>query len=314
MQSIIIEAQGSEVGSEERKFGDLYASFMDEERVQQLGASPLEPLLAEVAAVSDIPSLLATAGRMERAGSSGFLQLMVDNDPGQPDRYLVFVEQGGLGLPDESYYREEKFADVRIKYVDFIERMLTLAGLDDTAARAERIMILETDLSKAHWDNVRTRDSQATYNPMPWAEFAALAAPVDLDVWLAGIDGPEGAFAEVVVREPSFIEGLGALLIDEHLASWRDWLAFQVIRSNAAYLSDDFVAANFDFYGRTLTGTPRCGHAGSAASRWWRARWARQSAAPTWTGTSRRRRRSRWMCSSRTSSRPTGRASRSSRG
>ncbi len=264
VQTIIIEAQGSEPGSEERKFGDLYASFMDEERVQQLGASPLEPLLAEVAAVSDIPSLLATAGRMERAGSSGFLQLMVDNDPGQPDRYLVFVEQGGLGLPDESYYREEKFAEIRIKYVGFIERMLTLAGLDDAAARAERIMILETDLSKAHWDNVRTRDSQATYNPMPWSDFAGLAAPVDLDIWLAGIDGPDGAFAEVVVREPSFIQGLGALLTDERLESWRDWLAFQVIRSNAAYLSDDFVAANFDFYGRTLTGTPEM-----------RARWKR---------------------------------------
>ncbi|GAB3132505.1 M13 family metallopeptidase [Marisediminicola antarctica] len=270
VQDIIIEAQSAEPATEERKFGDLYASFMDEARVNELGADPLRPLLAEVAAVTDIDSLLGTLGRLERKGTSGFLQLFVDNDPGRPDRYLVFVEQGGLGLPDESYYREESFAAVRAKYREFVETMFTLAAPadertgTDAAERAARVVDLETAIAAAHWDNVRTRDSEATYNPMQWSAAATLAVGIDLNTWLDGVDAPSGALAEVVVREPSFVESVAALLTPDRLEAWTDWLAWQVIRSNAAYLSDPFVAANFDFYGRTLTGTPEM-----------RARWKR---------------------------------------
>ena len=256
VQDIIIEAQAAAPGTEERKYGDLYASFMDEERINALGAAPLVPLLAKVAEVTDIRSLLETLGALERAGTTGFLQLFVDNDPGRPDRYLVFLEQGGIGLPDESYYREDSFAEVRAKYRLFVGRMLTLAGMDEADARAARVVDLETAIAAAHWDNVRTRDSEATYNLLPWDEAAALAGGVDLNAWLDAVDVPDGALAEVVVREPSFVEGVASLLTDDRLDAWTDWLAWQVIRSNAAYLSDEFVEANFDFYGRTLTGTP----------------------------------------------------------
>ena len=144
--------------------------------------------------------------------------------------------------------------------------MFGLAGRGDAAASAKRVFELETALAAQHWDNVRTRDSQATYNPMSWSDAAALAAAsgqtgadktgANLTLWLDALDVPAGALAEVVVREPSFVEGMASLLTDDRLEAWKDWLAWQVIRSNAAYLSDDFVEANFDFYGRTLTGTP----------------------------------------------------------
>lgn len=264
VQNIIIESQTSPAGSEERKFGDLYSSFMDEDRVNALGAAPLAPQLADVAAVTSISELLATLGRLERQGTSGFLQSFVDNDPGQPDRYLLFFEQGGLGMPDESYYREEKFAGVREKYRTYLATMFALAGLDEAPVRAERVFELETALAAAHWDNVRTRDSEATYNPMSWADAVELTPGIDLDLWVAGLDAPPRTFDEVVVREPSFLAGASALLTTQRLAAWTDWLAWQVIRSNAAYLSQDFVDANFDFYGRTLTGTPEM-----------RARWKR---------------------------------------
>ncbi|MFZ2963490.1 MAG: peptidase M13, partial [Rhodoglobus sp.] len=140
VRDIIVESQSADPGTEERKVGDLYASFMDEARVQAVGAAPLEPLLAEAAVVASIDDLLATLARLERGGSSGFFQLFVDNDPGDPERYLVFVEQGGLGLPDESYYREEKFAEIRTAYLGFLERMLGLAGLDAPGERAARIL------------------------------------------------------------------------------------------------------------------------------------------------------------------------------
>ena len=264
VRTIIEEAKAAEPGTELRKVGDLYASYMDEARIEALGAAPLQPLLAEVADVDSIPALLSTLGRLERGGTSGLFQLFVDNDPGNPERYLVFVEQAGLGLPDESYYREPKFAEARTKYVEYIERIISLAGLADAASRASRIFALETELAAQHWDNVRTRDSEATYNLRSWRELDDLAGAVDLEGWRAAIDAPDSALDELVVRQPSFVEGLQLLLTPDRLESWRDWLAWQVIRSNASYLSTEFVEANFDFYGRTLTGTPEL-----------RARWKR---------------------------------------
>jgi putative endopeptidase len=269
VRDIIIEAQSAPSGTEERKFGDLYASFLDEERVNALGAAPLVPLLAEVDAISTITDFLEVLGSLERRGTSGFIQAFVDNDPGNPERYLVFLEQGGIGLPDESYFREEKFAEIRVAYEAFLERMLTLAGVDTAAERAQRIFALETDIATHHWDNVATRDSEASYNLLSWKDAKALAetaagSAVDLDRWLAAMDVPHSAFAEVVVRQPSFLEGIGTLLSAARLESWKDWLRWQIIRSNAAYLSDDFVAENFGFYGKTLTGTPEL-----------RARWKR---------------------------------------
>ncbi len=265
VRDIIVEAQSAAPGTEERKFGDLYASFMDEARAEELGATPLAPMLAGVDGVTTIADVLAELGRLERTGITGFAQLFVDNDPGEPERYLVFVEQGGLGLPDESYYREEKFAEIRTAYLSFLERMFALAGLESAAERARRVFALETDIATHHWDNVASRDSEKTYNLRAWAEAAGpTAAGPDLTGWLAALDPPKGAFDEVVVRQPSYLEGLATLLVDGRIEDWTDWMRWQVIRSSAAYLSSDFVTANFEFYGRALTGTPEL-----------RARWKR---------------------------------------
>ncbi|HEY4225385.1 MAG TPA: M13-type metalloendopeptidase [Pseudolysinimonas sp.] len=264
VHEIIEESQSAEPGTEARKVGDLYSSFLDEDRIEKVGLSALSGDLDAVAMVDSIPALVAELGRFERLGTSGFLQAFVDNDPGDPERYLVFLEQGGIGLPDESYFREEKFADIRAGYQTFLERMFTLAGLSDATARAARVFALETEIAAQHWDNVRTRDSQATYNPMPWADVETLAGPAPMAGWLTALDVPDGAFAEVVVREPSFVSGLGSLLTAERLDSWTDWLRWQLIRSSAPYLTREVVEANFEFYGKTLTGTPEL-----------RARWKR---------------------------------------
>jgi putative endopeptidase len=267
VRDIIVEAQDAAAGSEESKVGDLYSSFMDEKRIEQRGWSALQADFEAIAKLGDIPSFVAELGRLERLGSGGFLQAFVDNDPGDPERYLVFLEQGGIGLPDESYFRDEKFEEIRTAYRTHLERMLEMSGLADAGAAAQRVFELETAIAAHHWDNVKTRDSQATYNPMHWAEFEALAGAEHgglLGAWLGALDVPSGSFAEVVVREPSFVEGLAGLLDEGHLQAWRDWLRWQVIRSSAPYLHAEVVNANFDFYGKTLTGTPEL-----------RARWKR---------------------------------------
>ncbi|WP_401000291.1 M13 family metallopeptidase [Agromyces sp. GXQ0307] len=256
VREIIEEAQAAAPGTEARKVGDLYASFMNEERAEMLGATPIASQLVEASLPGSVAQLLEAIGRLERQGVGGFVQLFVDNDPGDPERYLVFVEQGGIGLPDESYYREERFAPIREKYLGHLERMFGLAALDDAAARAQRVFDLETEIAKAHWTNVDSRDSQKTYNLMPWSEVAD-AASIDLDLWRDAMGVPDGAFAELVVRQPSFVEGVGALMTADRLPAWRDWLAWQVVHGAAPYLGSAFVEENFDFYGRTLTGTPQ---------------------------------------------------------
>lgn len=264
VRAIIDEAHIAEPGTLEKKVGDLYASFMNDERIEYLGATPLAPLLADVDEISDVDALLATLGRLERRGVAGAVQLFVDNDPGDPERYLVFVEQGGIGLPDESYYRDSAHADTRVAYRAHVERMLVLAGLDDAAARAERVIALETALAGHHWDKVRNRDAQATYNLSTWDEWAGRAAGVDLSAWRDGYGVPASALAEVVLRQPNFTAGLAAELTGRDLDDWRDWLRMAIIRSMAPYLSSAFVDENFAFYGRTLTGAPEL-----------RARWKR---------------------------------------
>ena len=234
------------------------------------GTEGLRPLLALADAPQSITALLATIGSLERGGSAGFAQLFVDNDPGDPERYLVFLEQGGLGLPDESYYREERFAEIREQYLTHVERMLTLAGVGgvdehSAAARAARIVALEHEIAAVHWDNVATRDAQKTYNLLDWAGLEALAGgSTPLAAWRDGMGISAEAVAEIVVREPSFITGVVALFTDDRLPAWRDWLNWQVVRSNAAYLTSEIVEANFSFYGTALTGTPQL-----------RARWKR---------------------------------------
>ncbi|GAA1701662.1 M13 family metallopeptidase [Microbacterium sediminicola] len=256
VHTIIEESATAEPGTEARKIGDLYASFMDVDRIAALGAAPLAAALAEVDAIDSVPGLLATVGRLEREGGHGFVGLYIEPDPGNPERYVPFVLQSGLSLPDESYYRLDNFAETREVFRAHIERMLTLAGIADAAASAETIVALETEVASHHWDNVRSRDAVATYNLRSWDDLITLAG-VDLGPWRDAIaEGHETAFSEVVVYQPSFIEGLGTLLTADRLEDWKAWLRFQIVRGSAPLLSDEFVSENFAFYGTQLTGVP----------------------------------------------------------
>ena len=254
VREIVEEATSAPQGSEERKFGDLYVSFMDSGRAESLGSQPISPLLETARAVSSIPELLETLGRLERLGIGGLYRLFVDTDPGNPQRYVAFFEQGGISLPDESYYREERFAGVRDAFAGHVQRMFELAGLPDAEQAASRVFALETAVAAHHWDNVTSRDREKAYNLRTWT--AALSEGPDLRGWLAALDPPPGAFDEIVLRQPSFSAGLVSLLTAEHVPAWRDWLCWQVIHSAAGYLSDAFAGEDFDFYGRTLSGTP----------------------------------------------------------
>ncbi|MFK4836828.1 M13 family metallopeptidase [Microbacterium sp. ZW T2_14] len=256
VHAIVEESQQAEPGTEARKIGDLYTSFMDTERIEAEGAAPLADVLARVDAIDDIPAFLRTIGEFEREGIAALIHLYIEPDPGNPQRYVPFFIQGGLSLPDESYYRLDNFQETRIAFRSHVQRILELAGVADAEASADRIVTIETELATHHWDNVASRDAVKTYNLKTWDDVQALVG-VDLTPWRdAAAAGHADAFAEINVYQPSFFEGLGTLLVEDRLEDWKAWLRFTVVHSAAPFLSDEFVAENFGFYGTQLTGVP----------------------------------------------------------
>ena len=248
-------ARGAETTGIERKIGDLYNSFMDEAAVEAKGLDPLRSRLAEVFATTSVGELVALAGRLFRADVSGLFYIYPAPDAGNPDRILLYTGQGGLGLPDESYYREEKFAPMVQAYREHVQTMLGLADVGDPEGAAARVVTLETALASHHWDNVTLRNPQKTYN-LKSAGQAAELFPLLADWFDAAGIVPEKR-AELVMSTPDFFSGAASLLDTEPLATWQEWLAMRVVSSAAPYLSSAFVDANFAFYGTTLSGTPR---------------------------------------------------------
>jgi putative endopeptidase len=257
-------AAGRIAGENGKKIGDLFASFMDEQRVEELGAGPIADMLADAAKVADTTELLHFVGELERLGGGGFFGSYIDTDDRNSERYLLNVLQGGLGLPDESYYREDKFAEVRDKYLAHLARMFELVGRDDAERAARTVLDVETRLARGHWERAETRDVIRTYNLTSLDELTRLAPNVDWTAWREGMGASEEVLAESIVRQPSYLSHLSEALEEVPVEQWREWLAARVIRRAAPYLSSAFVEENFDFYGRTLNGTPEL-----------RARWKR---------------------------------------
>jgi putative endopeptidase len=263
----IIEASTSAPeGTEARKVGDLYTSFMNDKRIEEVGVAPLVSMLDSQAqaAANGRDSLLVALGEAERSGVEGLWRLFIDNDPGNPERYVMFVEQGGISLPDESYYRKEEHAEIRVAFAAHVARMFDLVGLDDSDARARRVVEFETSLAGVQWDNVASRDAEATYNLWDGAHMSATLGSLSFEQWCMATGIPDTAVAQLVVRQPSFVEGLEGIWSGASIETLRDWLAWHTITAFAPYLSAEIVQAHFDFFGTTLTGTPEL-----------RARWKR---------------------------------------
>jgi endothelin-converting enzyme/putative endopeptidase len=252
------------LGEDARKIGDLFASFMDTETINRQGLDPARPMIDAVNGLRDVRDLAAFLGEFERIGGHGVFGSYIDTDNRNSDRYLFNIVQGGLGLPDESYYREDKFAEVRDKYVAYLTTLMGLAGIDDAAARAATVLELDTRLAQGHWERAETRDVQRTYNLMTAEQLKELCPAFDWDAYVTNLGGNDQTVAETCVRQPSYLAHLSTVLDEVPIEDWKAWMIAHVLRSVAPYLTDDIVEANFDFYGRTLNGTPEL-----------RARWKR---------------------------------------
>ena len=243
-------------GSDERRIGDLYTSFLDERRVEEAGAAPLRPGLDLIAAADSAPALARVLGQLQRWAVTGVFSAYVDIDARRPDRYLLHFQQAGLGLPDESYYREESSAAIRVAYRAHIETMLKLAGATDPVGAAERVVELESRIASAHRDRVSARDVVRAYTLLDRPGLDALAPAFDWDAWREGFGAPASALAEVVVRQPDFLEKLSALWAETSVECRQAWLSWQLVRATAPLLSSAFDEEHFAFYGTALTGVP----------------------------------------------------------
>ena len=251
-----LAASNSAPGSVAAKVGDLYGSFMAESEIEKLGLSPIQVDLDRALSIRDVKDFHQTLGDFESRGLGGLFYQYITTDNMASDTNIVYIGQSGLSLPDEAYYREEEFAEIRAAFLAHMEKMFTLAKVSNPSDRAKQILDLETKIAASHWDQVQDRDATLTYNKMSFAELAASSNGFDWELWLASSQTPRNVMDKVIVRQPSFFTGLGKLLSDFDLSAWSSWLTWHLLSSAASALSSEFVNENFAFYGTILSGTP----------------------------------------------------------
>jgi len=242
-------------GSDEQKVRDLYASYMDTAARDAAGIAPLKPTLARIAGIDSIAALTAAFGRAGIDGTSSPVGGGVTLDRKNPDRYLVSIGVGGLGLPDKDYYlnAEPRFAQIRAAYLDHVATMLGFAGVADARPRAEAVIALETELAKRMWDRAQLRDRDKTYNLRTFAQLREEFPGYDWAAHFAaqGLQTP----AEVNVSTPSAVGPILAEVVAKTpLNVWRDYLTYHAVRNHAPMLSTEIDRAAFAFTGTVLQG------------------------------------------------------------
>jgi putative endopeptidase len=263
----LIQGATGPAGSDARKVGDYYASFMDEAGIEARGLKPLQPTMDRIAAIADRAALSLYLGTTIRADvdamnatnfyTDNILGLWVAADFDEPTRYVPFLLQGGLDLPDRAYYVDETphMAEVRGKHRQHIANVLRLGGVADAEAKAAAVFELERKIALAHARREDSEDAKKANNHWPRARFDAAAPGMEWSAFFAAA-GLE-AQPVFVVWQPGAVTGISALVAGEPLAAWKDYLAFHAIEHMSAFLPDAIGLERFAFHGTVLAGTPQ---------------------------------------------------------
>jgi putative endopeptidase len=265
----LIQAQAADphAKGEARKVADFYTAFMDEATIEAKGTAPLQPLLAQIAAIKDKAALARALGASMRAdvdplnntdfATENLFGLWVAQGLGEPTRNTPYILQGGLGMPDRAYYLTDnpRMAELRNKYRQHIAAMLTLAGMPDAEARAARVLELEIKIAQSHATREDSADVLKANNSWSAKDFSAKAPGIDWPAFFkaAQLKGA-GSF---IVWHPSAVIGAAALVGSVQLDTWKDFLTFHQINQHAGSLPKAFADQHFEFASKTLAGTPQ---------------------------------------------------------
>jgi putative endopeptidase len=252
VRAIIESATDSE---EAKKISDLYSSFMAADAIEAKGFTPILSDLATCDSIQDLRDFISTMSWLESRGLGGVFGSFIYADQMDASTNILYLAQGGISLPDESYYREDQYAQIRSAFVVHVEKMFSLVGIADGAGLAAKILALETSIASHHYDAVKDRDATLTYNKMNRAEVTALMPAFDFDLYLSAGEIPPVVLDSVIVQQPPFFQGLSTILSAFDRDAWVAWLKWNIISGSAPYLSSDLVNQNFAFYGKTLSGT-----------------------------------------------------------
>jgi len=251
VRQIVEQEASNPSGHLGQQIGDYYASFMDTGAIEAAGTAPLKPYLGEINGAKTKAQLLSL---FIKPGFASPVDVGIDADFKNPDKYSVFAGQARLGMPSREYYLQDnaKMKAHRAAYRDYIITIEKLAGLPGGAAAADRIIALETALSKAQWPAADRRDIDKIYNPMTRAQLVKLAPQFNWNASLA--EAGLGTAKQVIVTEPSAVAGAGKIFASTPLSTWKEWLAFRFVSDHATVLPKAFDDARFAFYSKELSG------------------------------------------------------------
>ena len=247
-------AKHGSASTTEGKVGAAYAAFMDEKRIDALGAAPLKHDLDAIRAVKDRREMSALMGFAPKSAVSSIIDIDIEADAKDPTKYSVYIGQSGLGLPDRDYYLTEQFAAKKKAYQAYVAKMLTLAGWGEPEARAAEVVAFETKIAEVSWTRAEQRDPVKIYNPMSIADLQKAAPGF---AWTPFIQNADlGAAPQLIATTNTSIPKIVAIFDATPLDTLKAWEAFHTVDGSAPYLSSAFVQARFDFRNKTLSGQP----------------------------------------------------------
>ena len=242
--------------SMEQKVSDYYLSYMNSETLNGLGISPLRPGLSRLAQVDTAEELVSAFGRARIDTTASPISFSIGTDRSDPDRHQLNISVGGIGLPDRDYYLQdtERFLNVREEYVAHIERILDFADITNSAAKATKVLEIETQIAEHLWPRADRRNRDLTYNPMSYDEFLTSYPNFDWSSYFSAAGVPE--FADLNVSYPSATVPIINLIAEISVADWNSYMMYHFISNNAGVLSEEIDRENFHFYSTVLNGVP----------------------------------------------------------
>ncbi len=245
-------------GSVSQKIRDLYNSGMDTISIEKAGIGPIKSDLDRISKITSKNEVQKLIAEMQTTGVSPVFYVFAEADQQNSTMNIAYLYQGGLGLPDVDYYTNDndESKQLRADYLDHLRKMFILAGDDEQTAinRSKDVLKLETELAKVSKTRLERRDPKANFNKMELSELTTLSPDFNWALFFENIG--VGDPGQINVAQPDFFKGVSEILENSSLEEWKSYLSWNILDSYANYLSEDFVDQNFDFFGRTLSGTP----------------------------------------------------------